>query len=196
MKSNAAAFKISTKIREMAAFSPIQIGSLAVLFIVFLAIPSIVKSLGGILDTLPMRFASIILILAILPHDRFIALALFLVVAAIYIQHHHNDVMVVLGPAGDDTSRSLPAAINSIRDADNMRVLHQGGHADEITDVIDYMPKVATQDNAFSKVGSSIDEKEVLTSEQLGSKAQNLFADDSEHANSLQRGNSNGRYED
>jgi hypothetical protein len=77
-----------------------------------------------------------------------------------------------------------------------MRGLHQGGHADEMTDVIDYMPKIATQDNAFSKVGSSIDEKEVLTSEQLGSKAQSLFANDSEQANSLERGNSNGRYED
>lgn len=196
MKSNAAAFKIITKIREMAAFSPIQIGSLATLFIVFLAIPSIVKSLGGILDTLPMRFASIILILAILPHDRFIALALFLVVAAIYIQHHHNDVMIVLGPAGDNNFSGLPAAINSIRDADNMRVLQQGGHADEMTDVIDYMPRAATQDNAFSRVGSSVDEKHVLTTEQLGSKAQSLFADDSEHATLLQRGNSNGRDED
>ena len=189
-------FKIDIKIREMAAFSPIQISGLAILFIVFLAIPSIVKSMGGILDTLPMRFASIILVLAILPHDRFIALALFLVVAATYIQHHHNDVMNVMGTAGDDTSRSLPMAINSIRDADAMRGLDHGGHADEITDVIDYMPKAATQDNTFHKVGSSVDEKQVLTTEQLGSKAQSLFADDSEHANSLQRGNSNGRYED
>ena len=180
----------------MAAFSPIQIGSLAALFIVFLAIPSIVKSMGGILDTLPMRFASIILILAVLPYDRFIALALFIVVVAIYIEHHHNDVMIVLGPAGDNNYSGLHAAINSIRDADAMRGLHQGGHADEMTDVIDYMPKIATQDNAFSKVGSSIDEKEVLTSEQLGSKAQSLFANDSEQANSLERGNSNGRYED
>jgi hypothetical protein len=173
-----------------------QIASLAVLFIMFLAVPIIVKTMGGILDTLPMRFASIILILAVLPYDRFIALGLFLVIAAIYIQHHHNDVILVLGPSSDNTSRDIPMAINSIQDADSMKVLHHGGHADETTDIMDYMPKGATQDNAFSRAGSSVDEKQVLTTEQLGSKAQSLFANDSEHANSLQRGNSNGRYED
>ena len=180
----------------MAAFSPIQISSLAVLFIAFLAVPSIVKVADTSLDTLPMRFASVILVLGVLSYDRFIALALFLVVAAIYIQHHHNDVMIVLGPAGDNTSRSLPLDLNGLKDADAMRLLHHGGHADESTDVMDYMPKGSTQDNAFSKAGSSVDEKQVLVSEQLGSKAQRMFADDSEHANSLERGNRNGLYED
>jgi hypothetical protein len=61
---------------------------------------------------------------------------------------------------------------------------------------MDYMPKVSTQDNAFSKAGSSVDEKQVLVSEQLGSKAQRMFADDSEHANSLERGNRNGNSAD
>ena len=110
----------------MAAFSPVQIGSLAVLFIAFLAVPSIVKVVDTSLDTLPMRFASVILVLGVLSYDRFIALALFLVVAAIYIQHHHNDVMIVLGPAGDKNSRSLPLDLNGLKDADAMRVLQDG----------------------------------------------------------------------
>jgi len=177
-------------IREMAAFSPIQIGSLAFLFIAFLAVPSIVKVTDKSLDTLPMRFASVILVLAVLPYDRFIALGLFLVVAAIYIQHHHNDVMIVLGPAGDHTSRDFPLPLDGLRDADAMRVLQHGGHADESTDVMDYMPKVST--NTFTKAGSSVDEKQVLVSEQLGSRAQRMFADDSEHAVALERGNHNG----
>lgn len=180
----------------MAAFSPIQISSLAILFIAFLAVPSIVKVVDTSLDTLPMRFASVILVLGVLSYDRFIALALFLVVAAIYIQHHHNDVMIVLGPAGDNTSRSLPLDLNALRDADAMRGLQDGGHADETTEVMDYMPKVSTQDNAFSKAGSSLDEKQLLVSEHLGSKAQRMFADDTEHATSLERGNRNGLYEE
>ena len=104
--------------------------------------------------------------------------------------------MIVLGPAGDNTSRSLPLDLNALRDADAMRALQDGGHADETTEVMDYMPKVSTQDNAFSKAGSSLDEKQLLVSEHLGSKAQRMFADDTEHATSLERGNRNGLYEE
>jgi hypothetical protein len=77
-----------------------------------------------------------------------------------------------------------------------MRGLQDGGHADESTDVMDYMPKASTQDNAFSKAGSSVDEKQLLVSEYLGSKGQRMFADDTENANSLERGNRNGLYEE
>jgi hypothetical protein len=99
--------------------------------------------------------------------------------------------MGILGYKGE---RPLP--LSMFNDPPAMNRLYHGGHADETTDVIDYMPKPSIQDNAFSKAGSSVDEKHVLESEVLGSRAQRLFADDSEHANSLERGNSDGRQED
>ena len=135
---------------------PIQIGSLVILFIAFLAVPAIVKALDTSLDTLPMRFAAVILVLALLPYDRFIALALFLVVAAIYIQHHHNDLIMVIG-----SGEPLP-----LNETDAMSGLPHGGHADETSDDMDYMPKEST--NVFSKV-ESIDEKQVL--ESVGNKS-------------------------
>ena len=73
------------------AVNTTQIGVLALLFAAFLAVPSLAKSLGRTIDSLPMRFAAVILILAVLPYDRLVALGLFLVIAGLYIQRHHDE---------------------------------------------------------------------------------------------------------
>ena len=169
----------------MAPFSPIQIGIIAVLFFVFLGVPSIARNLGKILDTLPMRFASVILILAVLPYDRFISLALFLVIVGIYIQHHHDDVMNVMGDLSNKSNHSfkMPSAMNA---------LYHGGYADETHDTMDFTPNKNVQDNEFHRSAASVDEKHVLQSEYLGTKAQSLFPEDKSHADELMRGNENG----
>lgn len=172
--------------------SPIQIGALVVLFIAFLCIPGIAKAIGPTIDTLPMRFAAVILVLAILPHDKLIALGLFLVVAGLYIQRHHNDVQSVLEKTADSNGR-LRFPVDAIQDPAAMRVLHHGGHADESYDTMDFMPKQSSQDNEFDASHShSIDTKHILPTEPLGSKSQNLFGEDMRHAENMQRGNSDG----
>ena len=161
-----------------------QIGILAVLFVAFLAVPSIARSLRT-LDTLPMRFAAVILILAVFPYDRLVALGLFLVIAGLYIQRHHDDVLSVT------SATSVQFPVDAIQSPAAMKALHQGGHAAESYDTDDFMPK-NSEDNTFEPVGS-IDEKHVLPTEPLGSnKAQNIFGEDMRNAESLQHGNRDG----
>lgn len=167
----------------MAPFSPIQIGIIALLFFVFLSVPSLARSLGALLDTLPIRFAAVLLILAVLPYDRFIALALFLIIMGIYIQHHHDDILSVMGNDVNANSFHTPSA---------MRNLYQGGHADETHDTADFMPIKNVQDNEFKRSGPSVNEKHILQSEYLGTKAQSLFPEDARKAETLMRGNKNG----
>ena len=74
-----------------------EIVALIVLFVCFLFVPQITAILKPTLDTLPMRLAAVILILGIVSYDKYLALGLFLVVTAIYIQHHHEDILDVVG---------------------------------------------------------------------------------------------------
>ena len=171
----------------MATFNATQIISIAVLFITFLAIPSIAKVADTTLDTLPMRFASVILILGALSYDRFIALALFIVVAALYIQHHHDDLSGVMF-----SNREYNMPLRSLGEPSAMKGLKHGGHASESSDVMDFIPKASVQDNSFQRVGQSKDEKQLLVSEQLGTKAQSIFREDARRAAALDKGNSRG----
>ena len=170
----------------------VEIGAFVVLFIAFICIPSISKSLGTILDTLPMRFAAVLVVLAVLPHDRFIALGLFLVVAGLYIQRHDDDLRSVFDsiPTSDGYTR-FP--VNTIQDPAAMKVLHHGGHAEESHDMMDFMPKSSSQDNDVEDhSSSSIDSKSVLPTEPLGSKSQNLFGEDMLNAEKLQQWTKDG----
>jgi len=172
--------------------TPIQIGALVVLFVAFLCIPVLATSMGSILDTLPMRIAAVILVLAVLPHDKLVALGLFLVVAGLYIQRHHDVILSVLDsvPTSDGRGR-FP--VDAIQDPEAMRVLHHGGHAAESYDEMDFMPKSGIQDNDFdSQSSSSMNSKHILPTEPLGSKSQSLFGEDMRNAEDMQRGNSDG----
>jgi hypothetical protein len=169
------------------AVNTTQIGVLALLFAAFLAVPSLAKSLGRTIDSLPMRFAAVILILAVLPYDRLIALGLFLVIAGLYIQRHHDEVLSVSG-----TSVKTEFPVDAIQSPAAMKALHHGGHAAESYDTDDFMPK-NDEDNTFEPLGyNSINEKHVLPTEQLGSRAQAMFGEDMRNAEALQIGNSNG----
>ena len=172
-----------------------QISILAVLFLIFLAIPTLVTSLGQTLDTLPVRFAAVILILGVYSYDPLIALGVFLVIAGLYIQRHHDVVISVTSNSSGAGKRFL---VDAIQDPAAMKVLHQGGHASESYDTDDFMPKEGTpkdnvENNEFEPVGySSIDEKHVLPTEQLGSRAQAMFGEELRNAEALQQGNHNG----
>lgn len=167
-----------------------QISILAVLFLMFLAIPTLVKSLGQMLDTLPVRFAAVILILGVYSYDPLIALGVFLVIAGLYIQRHHDVVISVTSNSSGAGARFL---VDAIQDPAAMKVLHQGGHASESYDTDDFMPKDNVENNEFEPLGySSIDEKHVLPTEQLGSRAQAMFGEEMRNAEGLQQGNRNG----
>jgi len=167
-----------------------EIGGLIVLLIAFLLVPQITAMLKSSLDTLPVRLLAIIAILASVSYDTFLALGVFLVVSAIYIQHHHEDVLGVVG-----TNNNL-SAYSSANDSQKynatMGKLEHGGVSDEIYDNADFTSKAEDQDNEFNPVDSSMNEKHALISEQLGSRAQNLFPDDSRHVNAMEHGNKNG----
>jgi len=138
-----------------------------------------------------MRFVAIILILASLSYNKFLALGLFLVVMAIYIQHHHGDVLNILGSANNmrafnqsgNAGSRYPSAVNK---------LDQGGSADESYDSSDFTSKTEDQDNEFKQPDHSIDEKHALITEPLGSKSASLFPDDSRHVNAMEQGNKDG----
>lgn len=168
------------------AVNTTQIVVLAVLFFTFLAIPSLTRSIGHTIDTLPMRFAAVILILAIIPYDRLIALALFLVIAGLYIQRHHDDVMSVTN------TKQFP--VDKIQNPAAMKMLHQGGRAQESYDMDDFTSNGVKDidDNTFESSYGSIDEKHVLPTEQLGSRAQAMFGEDMRAAEALEQGNRNG----
>jgi hypothetical protein len=167
---------------------PVKIGVLGLLFVAFLFVPRLSSALGHTLDSLPMRLAAVIIILASVSYDKYISLGLFLVITATYIKHHQHDLMN-LSTAGDiQGSTSLnPYEIPN----PGVRVNH-GGYADETHEVADFTPQKEDQDDEFTKVGESIDHKQVLVSETLGSRAQSIFNDDMKHAEALAMGNRNG----
>ena len=167
---------------------PVKIAVLVGLCAIFLAIPSIVDSLGSSLDSIPMRFAAAIAILAIMPYDRLVALAGFMVISAIYIQRHQVDLSGVV-------SSSTMAALSEFKTPEAMESLDQGGHADETLDTMDFVSKEEDQDNEFYATGSSINEKHALQTEGLGSRSQSLFPDDSRGAEHLANSNRNGSHE-
>uniref|UniRef100_A0A6C0AP95 Uncharacterized protein n=1 Tax=viral metagenome TaxID=1070528 RepID=A0A6C0AP95_9ZZZZ len=169
-----------------------QVGDFIALFLLFLSflfVPQITASLKASLDTLPMRLAAVILILGAVSYDRYLALGTFLVISAIYIQHHHEDILEILGTSNN---MGLVGSAASQKYNSTIQRLEHGGHADESYDTGDFTSKAEDQDNEFKPVDSSIDEKHALNSETLGSRSQTLFPDDSKHVNAMEHGNKNG----
>lgn len=172
---------------------PIEIGGLVLLFASFLFVPQLTDMLKSNLDTLPMRFVAIILILASLSYNKFLALGLFLVICAIYIQHHHDDVLNILGSANN--MASIQAGNAGSKHPSALNKLDQGGSADESYDSSDFTSKTEDQDNEFKHSDHSIDEKHALITEPLGSKSASLFPDDSKHVNAMEHGNKDGYFD-
>jgi hypothetical protein len=166
---------------------PVKIGVLGLLFVAFLFVPRLSTALGHSLDSLPMRLAAVIIILASVSYDKYVSLGLFLVITATYIKHHHYDLMGL-----SSTGTEVNASVNPYEiPIPGVHVKH-GGHADESYETADFTPQKEDQDDEFTKVGESIDEKHVLVSETLGSRAQSIFNDDMKHAEALAMGNRNG----
>jgi hypothetical protein len=165
----------------------VEIGVLILLFISFLLVPQITATLKSSLDTLPVRVLAGILVLGSVSYDRYIALGVLLVVAAIYIQHHHEDIMDIVG-----TENNYGLFDKGLKYNSTMQKLDHGGHADESYDTGDFTSKTEDQDNEFRPVDSSINEKHALNTEPLGSRSQNLFPEDSRNVNSMENGNKNG----
>jgi hypothetical protein len=162
--------------------------ALLVLLVIFLFVPQISQAIKANLDTLPMRFAAVFIVLGAISYDMLLGLGVFMIVMAIYIEHHHNDVLSVLGSANNMSAYSD----NDSTYSKTMAQLDQGGQADESYDSSDFTSKTEDQDNEFAKVESSIDEKHTLVTEPLGSKASALFPDDSRHVSAMEHGNRNG----
>jgi hypothetical protein len=169
---------------------PIEIGGLVLLFASFLFVPQLTSMLKSSIDTLPMRFVAIILVLASLSYNKFLALGLFLVICAIYIQHHNEDVLNILGSANNLAAFSQTGNAGSKYSA--MSKLDHGGSADETYDSSDFTSKTEDQDNEFKDIENSIDEKQALITEPLGSRSASLFPDDSKHVNAMEHGNKDG----
>jgi hypothetical protein len=165
----------------------VEIGVLILLFISFLLVPQITATLKSSLDTLPVRLLAAIVVLGSVSYDRYLALGVLLVVAAIYIQHHHEDIMGIVGTENNYGLFDKGSKYNS-----TMQKLDHGGHADESYDTGDFTSKAEDQDNEFKPVDSSIDEKHALNTEPLGSRSQNLFPEDSRNVNSMENSNRNG----
>ncbi len=172
---------------------PIEIGGLVLLFASFLFVPQLTTMLKSSIDTLPMRFVAIILILASLSYNKFLALGLFLVISAIYIQHHNDDVLNVLGSANNMGAFQAGNAGSKYTGA--MNKLDHGGASDESYDTSDFTSKTEDQDNEFKHPDHSIDEKHALISDSLGSRSASLFPDDSKHVNAMEQGNKDGYFE-
>lgn len=158
---------------------------IALLFVAFLFVPRLSKALGHSLDSLPMRLAAVILILASVSYDKYVSLALFLVILATYIKHHQHD-LAGLSPT------VAGAPLNPYEIPKNHVSVKHGGYADESHESSDFTPQKEDQDDEFTRVGESIDHKQVLVSESLGSKAQSMFNEDMKHAEALAMGNRNG----
>jgi hypothetical protein len=169
---------------------PIEIGGLVLLFASFLLVPQLTNMLKSSLDTLPMRFAAIILVLGSLSYNKFLALGLFLVIMAIYIQHHHDEVLNVLGSA--NMAAFDQAGNAGAKTSNALNKLDQGGSADESYDSSDFTSKAEDQDNEFKNPDHSIDEKHALITEPLGSRSASFFPDDSRHVNAMEQGNKDG----
>lgn len=150
----------------------VQIVSLIGLGAAFLAVPQLAELFGRSLDTLPIRMAALLLLLASLAHDPYVALGVFMVVTAIYAQHHQYDL---LGISGIGDLHLLSSVFKTPEATAN---LNHGGQSDEVHEPVDFMPSKQVQDNSASKVAPSINEKEVLVSEPLGSKAEDIFSEE------------------
>lgn len=138
----------------------------------FLAVPNLAELLGRSLDTLPMRMAALLIILSALTFDPYISIGVFMVVTGIYAQHHQYDL---LGISGIGELHSLSKAF---RQPDATVNLNHGGHSDEVHEPVDFMPSKQVQDNSATKVAQTINEKDVLVSEPLGSKAEGVFSEE------------------
>ena len=179
--------------------NPVQLSVLGVLFFVFLMIPTIANSLGDTLDTLPMRLAGVLLILGSVSYDKYVAIAVFLVVAALYIQRHQNQLTGVF--ASDNDKNLDPSETQGImqfampRRPNAVQQLNPGGQADVDYDYQDFMPKDRTNEVDLYDIGG-LDEKRALTTEPLGqAKAQDLFPMDQREAQAVMNSNRGGSWE-
>jgi hypothetical protein len=166
---------------------PVKIGVLGLLFVAFLFVPRLSTALGHSLDSLPMRLAAVIIILASVSYDKYVSLGLFLVITATYIKHHQHDLMGV-----STTGSEINGTVNPYEIPRRPVNVNDGGHADESYETADFTPQKEDQDDEFTRVGESIDHKQVLVSESLGSRAQSMFNEDMKHAEALAMGNRNG----
>jgi hypothetical protein len=161
---------------------------LLVLLLVFLFVPQLSKTIKSNLDTLPMRFAAVFIVLAALSYDTLLALGIFMIIVALYIQHDHDDILSVLGSANNMSAFNS----NESNYSKAMAKLDHGGEADESYDSSDFTSKTEDQDNEFIKADSSIDEKHAILTEAHSSKVVDLFPDDTKHVNAMEHGNRNG----
>jgi len=169
---------------------PIEIGGLILLGATFLLVPQITIMLKSSLDTLPMRLAAVLIILGSISYNKYLALGVFLVIMAVFVDHHHGDVLSVIGSANMsafDASSNAAAKFSNAMDN-----LHQGGSSDETYDSSDFTSKTEDQDNEFKGSDNSMDEKQNFLTEPLGSKAASLFPNDSKHVDAMEHGNRNG----
>jgi hypothetical protein len=151
--------------------------------------------LGSTLDTLPIRFAAVVLILGSVAYDKLVSLAVFLVIAALYIYHHNNDLNRVMMNSKQFINKDNNFSSTMLQRSVAMSDLQQGSHADVTDDMMDFMPKQVVQDNEVQHdTHNSIDEKHVLASEPLGAKAQGLFPDDMRNARSLEQWSKDGSF--
>ena len=169
---------------------PIEIGGVVLLGATFLLVPQITIMLKSSLDTLPMRLAAVLIILGSISYNKYLALGIFLVIMAIYVDHHHGDVLSIIGSANMsafDPSSNVGAKISNV-----MNNLDLWGSSDEMYDSSDFTSKAEDQDNEFKHPDHSIDEKHALITEPLGSRSASLFPDDSKHVNAMEQGNKDG----
>jgi hypothetical protein len=178
--------------------NPVQLSVLAVLFVVFLAVPTLSNSLGETLDTLPMRIAGILLILGSVAYDKYVAIAVFLIVAALYIQRHQNQLSGVFAAENkeyDPSSTSPVMQYAMPRRPNAMQPLNPGGQAEVDYDYQDFMPKDRTNEIDPLDV-SGLDEKRALSTEPLGqARAQGLFPADQREAQAVMNSSRGGSWE-
>ena len=179
--------------------NPVQLSVLGVLFFVFLMVPTLATMLGDTLDTLPMRLAGILLILASVSYDKYVAIAVFLVVAALYIQRHQNQLTGVFASQNDkDLDPSATQGVMQFampKRPHAVQELNPGGQADVDYDTHDFMPKDRMNEVDSNDV-SGLDEKRALHTEPLGqARAQNLFPADQREAQAVMNSNRGGSWE-
>ena len=157
---------------------PVKLSILAIVFITFMFVPQISRAMNSSLDTLPVRLGACIFALAVIPYDKYISIGTFLLITAVYIQHHQNDLTGMAKPSHK--------VLNPYEIPTSTAFLEDGGQADETLEIADYTPKDEDHDNKFSGVGHSQDEKHVLLTEPLGqSKAQAMFGEETKHAEAM-----------
>jgi len=165
-----------------------QLVGLAILLLTFLFVRNISNTLGSALDTIPIRFLAVLLILGSFTYDKVISVGVFMVIASIYIYHHHINVMKITG-----TINNIGGYNNGTTDNSGaIEKLDQGGLADESYETSEFTPRQEDQDNEFNYGERSINEKHVLLTEPLGSRSQNIFPEDMKNASVAEHGNRNG----